>query len=341
MLVISNGPTLVRWCNEVLMGRFQIVWVKTLQNMKFNPFAAVTDLDSEEFQSIYTFFKQRKIKIFKIFFKDSVSDLEWKIFDFAGYIKMGDDFLLKNSLDFLPINFRNELDFRLTEYNQKLFCAAQSDETVLFLGQMGAGKTHDALLLHQYSPRKNRPFIHFNISEHQDSIESELFGVEKNTFTGVEQKEGVLNQTGEGTLFFDEITEIPMHLQSKLLTVISERKFRPKGSNREERFHGRFVFATNADIDKMVHEKKFRADLYSRINVLRLKVPNLNQRSQEIAGYAKKFASEKHKILSRDAINTLENFKWTGNIRQLRNIVVRACTFAKSDLIQRGDLSFD
>ena len=130
-------------------------------------------------------------------------------------------------------------------------------------------------------------------------------------------------------------------MQTKLLTVISERKFRQKGNPAEIKFTGRFIFATNADIDRLVEEKKFRADLYSRINVLRLRVPDLNDHSEDIAQFAIAYASEQNKTLTKDVIRTLEKHEWTGNIRQLRNIVIRACTFAKTDTIQLKDLSFD
>ena len=344
--VITKDAAFVSYCNFVLSSDYLLVWMKNPNDFcfDFNPVAAVTDFHFADFKTILDFFSKKRIRCFCIADKNGFPDPVLKRFPRLKFIQSENPIALKFCVDSenALFSYRDSSSDILTEYYRRLRCASDSDENVLLLGNTGAGKTHDAKIIHENSLRRSLPFVSFTMAESSlESIEGDLFGVEKNSFTGVSARDGILKQAQGGTVFFDEITEIPLEMQAKLLTVISERKFRAKGSDREEVFTGRFIFATNADIDRLVKEKKFREDLYSRINVLRLKVPDLNERPNDITHLAVKYAGEKGKSLTKSAIKSLQNHKWTGNIRQLRNIVVRACTFAKNGTVDSSDLSFD
>ena len=346
VLFISENPDLAVWCNTLLGPDYSVLWLKAPENyiLKFIPLAVLTDFGPEKFSRVYSFFAPMHIPCFCITRESVFPEFGRKIFPKARFIQMENSLILKFSIDSerQSLGMKKSLPSQIDEYYRHLQCAAESDENVLLLGNSGAGKTHDAKIIHQNSSRSDFPFVCFTMAESNiNSIESDLFGVAKNAFTGVDAKDGVLRQAQGGTLFFDEITEAPMEMQSKLLTVISERRFRQKGSDLEEIFTGRFIFATNADIDALVSENRFREDLYNRINVLRLKVPELNQRGDDIAEFAMTYASEKNKTLSTGAIRRLVRHRWTGNIRQLRNVVVRACTFTSGSVVEAEDLSFD
>ena len=345
IVVFSESASLAAWSNLVLGADFPIIWIQGADEFSFNlsPVAAVSDFTPDRFGEVYDFCQKLQIRCFCVSSDKFFPTGEHRRFPKAKFIKMDSSFLLKFSVSYeYQLSVQQNDRFSPTEYFRRLKCAAESDENVLLLGKTGAGKTHDAKIIHQNSKRREGPFVSFTMAEsNPNSIEGDLFGVAKNTFTGVSAKDGVLKLAQDGTLFFDEITEIPMDMQAKLLTVISERKFRPKGSDTEEYFSGRFIFATNADIDQMVMENKFREDLYNRINVLRLNVPDLNERAEDIARFAMMYASEKHKSLTKAVLRKLETHRWTGNIRQLRNLVVRACTFARNNIVDLEDLSFD
>lgn len=347
--VFSKNPSLADWCNCVLGDTFLVFWLQDTCGFPetCRPVAVISDFDAEAFSRVYDFFWKNRIRCYFVSGAGLFSSSEWERFPKAKFIDEGNDLMLRLSVEseyhLSPMRTTFDVPENLVEeYYRRLLCASQSDENVLLLGNLGAGKTHDAMIIHQNSKRKDRPFISFTMAESNlNSVEGDLFGIAKNTYTGVSAKEGVLRMAQGGTLFFDEITEIPLEMQSKLLTVISERKFRQKGSDREESFTGRFIFATNADIDRLVREKKFRADLYSRINVLRLRVPDLNCRTDDITDLAVEYAAEKNKTLTKDALRALKSHNWTGNIRQLRNVVVRACTFSRTSVVDQKDLSFD
>lgn len=343
VILISKSPSLVAMCNRVLGKQFRIFWLNSSNKLQYNlnPVVVLSDEQPVDFAKTYSFFQQPHVKCFNISTIFSFPEKQRDNFPKAKFIDPQNELLLKLSVE-SAYQFSSNSSSPIDEYCRRLYCAAESDETVLFLGSIGAGKTHDAEFLHQLSPRKTKAFVRFTIAEQNpSSIESELFGVAKNTFTGVEEKMGALKLAQGGTIFFDEITEIPLYMQAKILTLISERKFHQIGGDREEVFTGRFIFATNADIETLVEQGKFRADLYSRINVLRLKVPDLNEHSQDIVKFALQYASENKKTLTTNAVKKLKAFNWTGNIRQLRNVVVRACVFAPTKVVHQRDIEFD
>lgn len=209
---------------------------------------------------------------------------------------------------------------------------APTDSTVLIHGENGTGKELVARALHQNSPRKNKPFVPLNISALPGSIlESELFGHEAGAFTGaIGRRIGKFEHANGGTLFLDEVGEMPMDTQVKLLRVLEERKITRLGANDELNINVRLVAATNADIQKMVADGRFREDLYYRINVVSIYLPPLRDRTGDIPLLMEHFLRDLSKRtgrevqgFSRAARKALLAYAWPGNIRQLRNTIER------------------
>ncbi len=209
---------------------------------------------------------------------------------------------------------------------------APTDSTVLIHGENGTGKELVARALHQNSPRKNKPFVPLNISALPDSIlESELFGHEAGAFTGaMGRRIGKFEHANGGTLFLDEVGEMPMDTQVKLLRVLEERKITRLGANDELPINVRLVAATNADLQKLVQDGKFREDLYYRINVVSINLPPLRERAGDIPLLMEHFLRDLTKRTGRDAQGfsraarkAILGYQWPGNIRQLRNTIER------------------
>ena len=211
---------------------------------------------------------------------------------------------------------------------------AKSTINVLLLGETGVGKDVLARRVHAMSPRSERPFLPLNCgSLSEQLLESELFGHERGSFTGaVETKQGLLEAASGGTVFLDEVGELPMSVQVKLLRVLEERQVRRVGGIKTRPFDIRFIAATNRDLTKAIEKGGFRADLYYRLNGISLVIPPLRQRRGEIEGLAKKFVQESSEraeradvpTISDDAMGWLKSYHWPGNIRELQNHMERA-----------------
>ncbi len=210
---------------------------------------------------------------------------------------------------------------------------APADSSVLILGETGTGKELIARAIHDLSPRKNYPFVKVNCAAIPSGLlESELFGHEKGAFTGaIAQKIGRFELANRGTLFLDEVGDIPPELQPKLLRVLQEQEFERLGSTRTQRVDVRVVAATNADLANMVAEKKFRADLYYRLNVFPIAVPALRERRDDIehlvGHFARKYAKRMGKRITRvprATMQALVRYTWPGNVRELQNLMERA-----------------
>ena len=210
---------------------------------------------------------------------------------------------------------------------------AQVDSPVLLYGETGTGKELFAQALHNYSTRRDKPFVAFNCAALPENIlESELFGYVEGAFTGAKKtgKMGFFEQAHQGTIFLDEIGEISQDTQARLLRVLQERKIRRLGDDRVIPVDVRIITSTNKNLNKLVKQNKFRRDLYYRINVLNLKLPNLKERKDDILllteffieKYRYKFKKE-IKGISEESMNILKNYNWPGNIRQLENIIER------------------
>ena len=224
---------------------------------------------------------------------------------------------------------------------------SNSDAAVMITGESGSGKELVARAIHQYSARHDRPFLAINCAAIPENLlESELFGHEKGSFTGASaQRIGRFEQCDGGTLFLDEIGDMPLAIQSKLLRVLQDGTFSRVGGNQTIKTDVRIVAATNKNLEAEVAGKKFREDLFYRLNVVRLHLPPLRSRREDIRLLAeyflKRIAAQKHKPqlqLSQEAVEVLENHPWPGNVRELENTIQRAAVLATSDVLLPKDL---
>ncbi|HYA22909.1 MAG TPA: sigma-54 dependent transcriptional regulator [Terriglobales bacterium] len=224
--------------------------------------------------------------------------------------------------------------------------AAYSSHPVLILGESGTGKELVARSIHFSGPLRDKPFIPVDCGSLVPTlIESELFGYVKGAFTGaVQPKEGLLAMVKGGTVFLDEIGEMPVDLQAKLLRAIQEKEIRPVGSTRRVPIEIRILAATNRDLEQAVAQGAFRRDLYFRLNVLNLRVPPLRERRQDIALLLGHFLERLSRDSGRDytlsdaAVKILLAYDWPGNVRELENCLERACAIISSSEIQVTDL---
>jgi MYXO-CTERM domain-containing protein len=221
---------------------------------------------------------------------------------------------------------------------------AEGELSVLITGETGVGKELCAEQIHRLSPRATGPFIKFNCSALVESlIESELFGHERGAFTGALSASPGLLETGDGgTVFLDEIGELPLGVQAKLLRVIEERIVRRVGATAGKKIDVRFVFATNRDLLEEVAAGRFRRDLYYRINGVTIAIPPLRERRTEIAALARAFASRAKPgariVLGSEVIAALEQHSWPGNVRELRNTIERAVLLSSGGVIRPSHL---
>jgi two-component system response regulator AtoC len=227
---------------------------------------------------------------------------------------------------------------------------APLDCNVLIQGESGTGKELVARLIHRESPRRDRPFVAFNCGGFtEELIASELFGYERGAFTGaVATKIGILETAHRGTVFMDEIGDMPPSMQGKLLRVIQERAITRVGGNRSILLDLRFIAATNKDLKKALAEGRFREDLYFRLNVVQITLPNLMERREDIPlllGYftthfSQKFA-KRIKGIDQPARAVLLNYSYPGNVRELQNIIERAVALAEGETLTLADLPLD
>ncbi|WP_299104470.1 sigma-54 dependent transcriptional regulator [uncultured Tenacibaculum sp.] len=226
---------------------------------------------------------------------------------------------------------------------------APTDANILILGENGTGKYVFAKEIHLLSNRKNHPFIHVDLgSLNENLFESELFGYAKGAFTDAQKDTlGRFELAKGGTIFLDEIGNLPLHLQAKLLTVIQNRKITRLGEGKERDIDVRIICATNAPIHDMVDEQTFRQDLLFRINTIELDLPPLRDRKEDVLLLANHFLQKLTKkyrksivSFSKDAIQAMKSYHWPGNIREIEHIVERAVIITDAETIQLEDLHF-
>lgn len=224
---------------------------------------------------------------------------------------------------------------------------APTDTTIVIEGETGTGKEVVAQTIHARSKRKDAPFIVFDCSAVPEAlIESELFGHEKGSFTGaIMARKGLFELAHGGTLFLDELGELSLELQPKLLRALESREIRRVGGTRTLKVDARVIAATNRKLDEMVREGRFRQDLYYRLSVVRLQLPPLRERQEDVPLLVQHFLREARfnrrpdgtlriNTISREALDALQAHPWPGNVRELLNTVERACSFADGDLIE-------
>jgi DNA-binding NtrC family response regulator len=237
--------------------------------------------------------------------------------------------------------FRNEIGFSeivgqsaaLRRVLQDVGTVASTDSTVLIHGETGTGKELIARAIHNLSLRNSRPFVKLNCAAIPSGLlESEMFGHERGAFTGaISQRVGRFELANRGTMFLDEIGEVPLELQPKLLRVLQEREFERLGSTKTLHTDARLVAATNRDLEGLVAEQKFRADLYYRLNVFPVRVPTLRERAEDIPLLVRHFVQKYSRQMSKaidtippETITTLVEYPWPGNVRELQNVIERA-----------------
>lgn len=227
---------------------------------------------------------------------------------------------------------------------------ASSRATVLIQGESGTGKELLAKYVHAQSPRANRRLVAINCAAVPEGLlESELFGHEKGAFTGAHQsKPGKFELAHDSTLLLDEMSEMPLLLQAKLLRVIQEGEIERLGARQPQKVNVRIIATTNRDLASMVRRGEFREDLYYRLNVVPLRIPSLRERPQDILDLARFFVEVSCHLngrplrpLSADAAARLQSWTWPGNIRELENVIERAVLYANGDEIELTDLAFE
>ena len=225
--------------------------------------------------------------------------------------------------------------------------SAPSRASVLVRGESGTGKELVARAIHSASPRQARPFVAVNCAAlNENLIESELFGHEKGSFTGADhQRQGRFEQADGGTLFIDEVAEVPVEVQVKLLRVLQERTIERVGGNSPREVDVRLISATHQNLDQLVAAGRFREDLYYRLNVVSIEVPPLRQRRQDIPilvdHFLQRYSTENGREIlqvTREVMDLLMRHPYPGNVRELQNIVERAVVMSRSDVITQRDL---
>ncbi len=231
----------------------------------------------------------------------------------------------------------------LKQVLQEVETVARTDSTVLIYGETGTGKELIARAIHNLSRRRERTLVRVNCAAIPTGLlESEMFGHEKGAFTGaIERRVGRFELAHQGTILLDEVEDIPLELQPKLLRVLQEHEFERLGSSKSIRIDARVVAATNVDLSRMVAEKKFRGDLFYRLNVFPIALPALRRRREDIpqlvSFFANKFAQQMNKAIDRIPVETmtvLTNYAWPGNIRELQNLIERAVILTRGNVLE-------
>ena len=266
-----------------------------------------------------------------------------------GHISELKDKLAQENV-YLESEIRSELHFEDIVGNSELLrrvlreveTVAPADSTVLIYGETGTGKELIARAVHNLSSRKSNPFVKLNCAAIPTGlIESELFGHEKGAFTGaIIQRVGRFELANRGTIFLDEIGDIPLELQPKLLRVLQEREFERLGSTRTLRTDARLIAATNRDLKTMVEEQRFRSDLYYRLHVFPIRVPSLRERKEDIPLLVRHFVQEFSRRNGRvidtipsETMQALVRYHWPGNIRELQNVIERAVIISRGPVL--------
>jgi formate hydrogenlyase transcriptional activator len=231
----------------------------------------------------------------------------------------------------------------LRQVLQLVKTVATSDSTVLLLGETGTGKELIARAIHNRSRRKERNFVKLNCAAIPTGLlESELFGHERGAFTGaIAQKVGRLECADRGSLFLDEIGDIPLELQPKLLRAVQEREFERLGSTRTRKVDVRMVAATHRNLEEMIIERRFRSDLYYRLNVFPIFIPPLRERPEDIPLLVRHFVQQAARKMNKaidtipcDTMDALTQYPWPGNIRELENVIERAVILSSGSVLR-------
>jgi len=235
----------------------------------------------------------------------------------------------------------------ITRLKQQSAIAAPTNGWILISGENGTGKELAARSIHRMSLRASNPFVEVNCAAiPEELIESELFGYEKGAFTGaISQKKGKFDLANGGTIFLDEIADMSLKTQAKILRILQEQEFERVGGTKSIRIDVRVIAATNRDLEREIEAGNFREDLYYRLNVIPLNVPSLRKRKEDIPilvlQFLKEFSTEnglEQKGISKEALDILMEYNWPGNIRELKNVIERLVIMTPGNVIDKGDI---
>jgi two-component system, NtrC family, response regulator AtoC len=225
---------------------------------------------------------------------------------------------------------------------------ALTDSTVLVTGESGTGKSVTARAIHERSERRDGPFVSVNCAAIPEQLlESEFFGHTKGAFTSADRaRKGMFLEADKGTLFLDEISELPLHMQTKLLHVIEDKQVRPVGSEQMRRVDVRIVVATNSDLTQLVSQGRFREDLYFRLSMFEIAIPPLRERPEDVRGLIQFILSANQRmngaskavVLDPEAEDIVLRHAWPGNVREVENVINRACILVEGDIISVDEL---
>lgn len=238
----------------------------------------------------------------------------------------------------------------IDDVKNMIYRVAKSQAPVMIQGASGTGKELVARMIHEHSGRRNKKFVPINCGAiPQELMESEFFGYKKGSFTGAtEDKPGLFQAADGGTLFLDEIAELPLHMQVKLLRAIQEKSIKPIGEQQETMVDVRIVSATHKNLNELLEQNQFRQDLFYRINVIEIEMPKLSTHSEDIPllsehilGKIAKDLNIQQPKLEMNALKSLEQYDFPGNIRELENILARAATLCENNIITANDLHLD
>ena len=324
----------------------------------FNPQLVITDLRMDEMNgmALYEQIQQTRPMLPVIIMtahgtiKEAVEATSLGVFGFItkpiNHIELNEQiekaFKLHTNLayDFLDAEWRENIIGQssvMESLLKDLYHVSQSDISVYIQGESGTGKELVAQAIHKASPRKNKPFVAVNCSAiPEELLESELFGHKRGAFSGaIENRKGLFELADGGVLFLDEIGDMSPSFQVKLLRALQEGEIRPVGESQTRPIDVRVVSASHRDLKQMVEEKTFRLDLYYRLNIVTLKLPNLTQRPEDIPLLVNHFIKSDAKVkkISNEAMEILLGYEWPGNIRELKNVIDQVCAFATTPLI--------
>ncbi len=303
----------------------------------------------ELIKHITTYYPQTKVALMTAFGSEKIQVEALQIGAFDYLTKPLNLTYLRNTI-LNALNFTKTSDFKIVgssklmvELRAIVSKYGQTQAPIYISGESGAGKELVARSIHEQSPRKDKPFIAVNCGAiPPDLMESELFGHKKGSFTGAyADKEGLFKTANGGTLLLDEVADLPINMQVKLLRVLQEREIRPIGATKDIPIDVRIISATNANLAQLIEEKQFRKDLFYRLNVLNIHVPPLREHLEDVISLSEQFIKRLTQLdikLSEKAIIALQHYDFPGNIRELNNILERAIALCEDHVIKEHHL---
>jgi len=326
----ATGEGMNSLCDVALISRDRVLGVLALASRQENAF------DPEEAAFLSQVAQQVAIGVENAVAYGEIADLKDKLAQEKLYLE--DE--IRGEMDFEGIVGQSSA---LRHVLNLVETVAPSDSTVLLLGETGTGKELIARAIHERSRRKERTFVKLNCAAIPTGLlESELFGHERGAFTGaIAQKVGRLELADQGSLFLDEVGDIPVEIQPKLLRALQEREFERLGSNRTKKVDVRLVAATNRDLEKMMENREFRSDLYYRLNVFPIRIPPLRERPEDIPLLVRYFIQKYGRLMNKQiesipaaAMRKLSSWHWPGNIRELENFIERSVILTHGTTLQ-------